>query len=154
VRRAIKLPDIQNVRFIFEDRRLVVVHVKIVWSGKECHHGWETSRASFPVHAVPAYHTPLATIYTQVSQENLPSILRLMGANDGQQTIALKERAGRLVGEEVRAAAYMIVHEALRSLLLPKVLHWIGPEDIAHETGCRRLTKAIELKEGHIRLGL
>ncbi len=68
-----------------------------------------------------------------------------MGANDGQQAIALKERAGRLVGEKVRAAAYVIVHEALRSFLLPKVLHWIGPEDIAHETGCRWLTKAIEL---------
>lgn len=56
--RAIELPNIQNVRFIFEDRRLVVVHVKIIWSGKERHHGWETSRASFPVHAVPAYHAP------------------------------------------------------------------------------------------------
>jgi hypothetical protein len=77
-----------------------------------------------------------------------------MGANDGQQTIALKERAGRLVGEKVRAAAYMIVQEALRSLLLPKVLHWIRPEDVAHETGCWWLTKAIELREGHIRLGL
>lgn len=77
-----------------------------------------------------------------------------MGANDGQQTIALKERAGRLVGEKVRAAAYVIVHKALRSLLLPKVLYWIRPEDIAHETGCRWLTKAIELKEEHIRLGL
>jgi hypothetical protein len=63
--RAIKLPYIQNVRFIFEDRCLVVVHVKIIWSGKQCHHGWETSRASFPVHAVPACHTPLATIYTR-----------------------------------------------------------------------------------------
>jgi hypothetical protein len=70
-----------------------------------------------------------------------------MGANDGQQTIALKERAGRLVSEKVRAAAYVIMYEALRSLLLPKVLHWIGPEDIAHETRCWWLTKAIELKE-------
>ena len=77
-----------------------------------------------------------------------------MGTNDGQQTIALKERAGRLVSEEVRAAAYVIVHEALRPLLLPKVLHWIGPEDIAHETRCRWFTKAIELKKGHTRLGL
>jgi hypothetical protein len=48
----------------------------------------------------------------------------------------------------------VIVHEALRSLLLPKVLHWIGPEDIAHKTGCRWLPKAIELNEEHIRLGL
>ncbi len=77
-----------------------------------------------------------------------------MGANDGQQAIMLKERAGRLVGEKVRAAAYVIVHESLRSPLLPKVLHWIGPEDITHETGCRWLTKAIELKEDPIKLGL
>jgi hypothetical protein len=77
-----------------------------------------------------------------------------MGTDDGQQTIALKERAGCLVGEKVRAAAYVIVYEALRPLLLPKVLHWIGPKDIAHETRCRWLTKAIELKEGHTRLGL
>lgn len=75
-----------------------------------------------------------------------------MGTNDGQQTIALKERAGRLVCEKVRTAAYVIVQEALRSLLLPKVLHWIGPEDVAHETRCRWLTKAIELKEEHITL--
>jgi hypothetical protein len=68
MRRAIKLPNIQNVRFIFEDRRFVVVHVKIIWGGKKRHHGWETSRASFPVHAVPAYNTPLATIYTQVDR--------------------------------------------------------------------------------------
>jgi 2-C-methyl-D-erythritol 4-phosphate cytidylyltransferase len=80
----------------------------------------------------------------------LPSILRLMGTNDGQQTIALKERASRLVGEKVRAAAYVVVHEALRPLLLPKVLHWIGPEDIAHETGCRWLTKTIQLKEENV----
>jgi hypothetical protein len=53
VRRAIKLPNVQHVRFIFEDRRLVVVHVQVIWSGEECHHGWETSRASFPVHTVP-----------------------------------------------------------------------------------------------------
>src|SRR6266403_5974534 len=71
--RAIKLPNIQNVRFIFEDRRLVVVHVKIIWSGKERHHGWETSRASFPVHVVPVYHTPLATICTQVSKRTYPA---------------------------------------------------------------------------------
>jgi len=76
-----------------------------------------------------------------------------MGANDGQQTIALNERAGRLVGENVRATAYVIVYKALRCLL-SKVLHWIGPEDITHETGCRWLTKAIELDEEPIRLGL
>ena len=77
-----------------------------------------------------------------------------MGANNGQQAITLKERAGRLVGEIVRAAACLIWHEALRSFLFPKVLYWIGPEDIAHETGCRWLTKAIELKEEPIRLGM
>ena len=55
VRCTIKLPNIQHVCFIFEDRRLVIVHVKVVWSGEECHHGWETSRTSFPVHAVPVY---------------------------------------------------------------------------------------------------
>jgi hypothetical protein len=77
-----------------------------------------------------------------------------MGTNDGQQTIAFKERADCLVGEKVRAAMYVIVYEALRALLLLKVLHWIGPNDIAHETGCRWLTKAIELKEENARLGL
>lgn len=75
-----------------------------------------------------------------------------MRANDGQQPIALKERAGGLVGEKVRAAAHVIVHEALRSLLLPKVLYWIGPEDIAHETGCRWFAKAIQLKDERVSL--
>ncbi len=66
--------------------------------------------------------------------------------------LRFKERAGRLVGEKVRAAAYVVVHEALRSFLFAKILHWIGPEDIAHETRCWWLTKAIELKEGPISL--
>jgi hypothetical protein len=69
-----------------------------------------------------------------------------MSANDGQQAIALKERAGRLVGEKVRAAAHVIVYEALRSFLLPKVLHGVRPEDITHKTGCRWLAEAIQLK--------
>ena len=54
MRGAIKLPDVQYVRFILEDRRLVVVHIEVVWSGEEGHHGWETGRASFPVHTVSA----------------------------------------------------------------------------------------------------
>ncbi len=51
-----------------------------------------------------------------------------MGVNYGQQAITLKERAGRLVGEKVRAAEFVLEHEAFRSILLPKVLLWIGPE--------------------------
>ncbi len=53
--REIELPDTEYFRFVYEDRRLVVVHVKILWSGKECYHRWETSRASLPVHTVPVY---------------------------------------------------------------------------------------------------
>jgi len=52
---AIELPDIKYLRFIYEDRRLVVIHVRMICSGIECHHRWDTLRASFPVHAVPAY---------------------------------------------------------------------------------------------------
>ena len=146
-----ELPDTECFRFIFEDRR-PVVPAKIIWSRKECYHRWETSGGSFPVHAVPAY--AISHDLHIDENEDLPSIEHVMGANNGQQAITLKEHAGRLVGEKVRDAAYVIVHEALRSFLLPKVLHWIGREDIAHETGCRWLTKAIELKEEPIRLGM
>jgi len=65
--------------------------------------------------------------------------------NNGQQAVALKERAGSLVAEKVRAAAHVIVHEALRSALFPKVLHWIGPEEITHKTRCRWLAEPIQI---------
>ena len=99
-------------------------------------------------------YTPSATIWTQASKNTVPGFFPLVGANDGQQAIALKERAGRLVGEKVRAAARVIGYEALRSLFIPKVLHWIGPEEVAHETGFRWLAKAIQLKDEHVRPGL
>jgi hypothetical protein len=54
VRCAIKLPDVQYVRFVLEDRRFVVVHIEVIWSGEERHDRWETGRASFPVHTVSA----------------------------------------------------------------------------------------------------
>ena len=77
-----------------------------------------------------------------------------MRANDGQQAIAFKERASRLVGEKVGAAPYVIMHKALRSLLLPKVLHRIGPENIAHETRRWWLTEPIQLKGKHVSYAL
>lgn len=73
-----------------------------------------------------------------------------MRANDGQQAIALKERASRLVGEKVGAAPHVIMHKALRSLLLPKVLYRIGPDDIAHETRRWWLTETIQLSGKHV----
>ncbi len=78
---AIELPDIESIRLIFKDRPLVV-HVKIIWSREDCHHRWETSRASLPVHAVPAY--TLSHDLHIGEYEDLPRILHLMGANDGQ----------------------------------------------------------------------
>ena len=41
----------------------------------------------------------------------------------------------------------MIMHEALRSLLLPKVLHRIGPKNVAHETRRWWLTEPIQLRK-------
>jgi hypothetical protein len=66
--------------------------------------------------------------------------------DDRQQAITLEERASGLVGEKVGAPAHMVVYETFRALLLPKVLYWIGPEDVAHETGCRWFAEAVELK--------
>lgn len=54
MRCAIKLSDVQYVRLVLEDRRLVVVHIEVIWSREQRHHGWETGRASFPVHTVSA----------------------------------------------------------------------------------------------------
>ena len=54
MRCAIKLSDVQDVRFVLEDRRLVVVHIEVIWSREQRHYGWETGRASFPVHTVSA----------------------------------------------------------------------------------------------------
>jgi len=65
--------------------------------------GWEIGRSSFPVHTVS-------------------SILRVVCVNDGQQAIALKEPASRLVGENVRAAvAHVIIRKALSPLFFSKI---------------------------------
>ena len=86
-----------------------------------------------------------------VRKNGAPCVLRLVGTNDGQQAITLEERACGLVCEKVGTAADMIVHEAFRALLLPKVLYRIRPEDVAHETRCRWFTEAVELKEDCVR---
>jgi hypothetical protein len=83
----------------------------------------------------------------------IPSILRLVRADDGQQAIALKECASRLVGEKVGATPHVIMHKALRSLLLPKVLYGIGPEKVAHKTRRWWLTEPIQLKGKRVRYG-
>lgn len=85
-------------------------------------------------------------------KSDVPSILRFVRADDGQQAVTLKERASCLVGEKVRAAAHVVMHEALRTLLLPKVLYGIGPKDVTHKTRSRGLAKAVKLRDEYVRV--
>lgn len=52
--RAVKLPDVHDVAFVFEHRRFVVVNIEVVWSREDGHHGGETCGLRFPIHTVSA----------------------------------------------------------------------------------------------------
>ena len=52
MRCATKLSDIQQVRFVLEDRRLVVMHIEVIWSRKQRYYGWDTSLVTFPAQPV------------------------------------------------------------------------------------------------------
>jgi hypothetical protein len=72
--------------------------------------------------------------------------LSLVSTNDGKQVILLKETACRWIGEEVRAAANMIVNEELLRLFLSEFFQRISPEDVAHETVGWWFSEAIDLQ--------
>lgn len=48
--------------------------------------------------------------------------------------------------EEEGTSSDVVVDEPIRVLLVPKLLQWIGPEDVAHETMRRRLPEPVDLR--------
>jgi len=54
MRSAIKLPDVHDIIFVFQDSGLVVVDIKIIWSGKDGHHRWKLRCSCFAIHTVSA----------------------------------------------------------------------------------------------------
>jgi hypothetical protein len=77
MRSAVKLPDIQDVAFVLEDSGFVVVHVEVVWGGKEGHNRGEASCSGFTIHAIPGTRK-LKHQYGTMAV--LPSILSLMSS--------------------------------------------------------------------------
>lgn len=57
----------------------------------------------------------------------------------------LKKTAGGGIGEEIRASTDMVVSKEFLRFLLAKILYWIGPENVAHQTMGRRLPEPIDL---------
>ena len=78
-------------------------------------------------------------------KRNAPSALSFVRADDGQQAVVFERLAHGLTCIKVQAASYAVMHEALRALLLPKVLDRIRPQYVAHEPGHWRLTEAVQL---------
>ena len=74
-----------------------------------------------------------------------PRILRLMGADDGQQAIAFQKVAHCLISVKVGATPNVVVHKVLRGTFLAKVLDRVRPQYVAHEPGRWRFTESIQL---------
>ena len=69
-----KLPDIHDIVLIFQNSRLVVVHIKVIGRRKDSHDARESSCLGLPIHPVPC-------------------ILCLMRTDDGQKVVLFEERA-------------------------------------------------------------
>ncbi len=108
MRRAVELPDVHNIVFIFQYGRLVVINVEVVRRREDGHDTWEPSRPSLTVHPVA-------------------SILCLMRPDNGEQVVLLQEITGSRIREEIRAPAHMIVHEIFIGLLLAEILERVSP---------------------------
>ena len=48
-----ELPDIEDIIFILENSRLVVVNIEIVWAREKCHDSWEACPPRLSIHPVP-----------------------------------------------------------------------------------------------------
>ena len=48
-----ELTDIENIIFILENSRLVVVAIEIVWAREKCHDGWEACHPPPSIHPEP-----------------------------------------------------------------------------------------------------
>lgn len=120
------MPNVHNIVFVFQDCRLIVVHVEVVGCTEDGHNTREASRPRLPVHAIA-------------------SILSFMGPDDGEQVVLLEERACSRVREEIRAAANVVMYEKVVRLFLSKLFKRVGPEDVAHQTMRGWLPEAIDL---------
>lgn len=69
-----KLPDIHDIILIFQNSRLVVVHIKVIGRRKDSHDARESSCLGLPIHPVPC-------------------ILCLMRTDDRQKVVLFEERA-------------------------------------------------------------
>jgi hypothetical protein len=50
---AVELPDIHDIVFVLQNSGFIVVHVKIIWRGKDGHDCRELGCSSFAIHAIP-----------------------------------------------------------------------------------------------------
>lgn len=134
VGRTVELSDVHNIVLIFENGSLVVVYVEVVGSREDGHDRWETCRLGFAVHPVAVRRNEARQGVGKYGAQRLmcpsscsPCILCLVGANDGQQIVALEELTCCLVCEEIRASSDVVVNEALICLFGAKVFKGICP---------------------------
>jgi hypothetical protein len=78
MRRTVELPDIHDIVLVFENRRLVVVDVEVIWCREYRHDRREAGCFGFPIHPVA-------------------SVLSLVCTDDREQVIALQKLTSGLV---------------------------------------------------------
>ena len=124
---AVELSDAEHVRLVLDHRRLVVIDIEVIRRGEKSHDARESRLAALSVHAVPICNSNQPKHHDIVTVEgfDVPGILCLMGANDGQQAIPLEKVAHGPIRVKVGAAAHVVVHKVLRGTFLAEILDGI-----------------------------
>lgn len=102
---VVELLDVECVLFKFNNGSLIIVNIAVVWCREYCNNHWEFLRA------IPFMH------FISIK-------LGLVGSQDGEKFIFMKELICGLLPEEVGTASHVVLLESLRTTAL-FVLDWI-----------------------------
>ena len=80
---AIELPYVHHIVLVLQHSSFVIIYIKIIGCGEYCDERWKASRLAFSVHTVSG-------------------VLRLVGADDGEQIVVLQELAAGCIAVVVR----------------------------------------------------
>ena len=71
---AVELPYVHHIVLVLQHSSFVIIYIKIIGCGEYCDERWKACRLAFSVHTVSG-------------------VLRLVGADDGEQIVVLQEFA-------------------------------------------------------------
>ena len=79
MRRGVELSNVEDITFVFQDSRFVVVDIEVVRSREESHDRRETCRPCLSVHAVSSHAVNRTTLATVISRRTQHPVLRGLG---------------------------------------------------------------------------